>query len=319
MNDIASLSLPFFGIIFIGYACGKIKKLPGEALGWLNFFIIYVALPALFFQLISKTPFEQLTNWPFVATTTFSTFVVFTLSFAVGAALRASLPEATIQGVMGSYSNVGYMGPGLTLAVFGPSAAVPTALIFSFDCTFFFITVPVLMAIGGVGAGSVWETALLIVRRVFLHPFILSTIAGIVAAYFAYVPPAPIERILDVLMGAAAPCALFVLGITVALRPIKRVPAELPILLLIKLVGHPALVFLLLSLIGDFDPTWVLVAALMASLPPALNVFVLAQQYESYVERASTGVLIGTVVSVATVTALLYAITNGLVPDDLFR
>ncbi len=318
MNDIASLSLPFFGIIFIGYACGKIKRIPADGLAWMNFFIIYVALPALFYQLISKTPFDQLTNWPYVATTTFATFAMFTLAFVVGVLVRSSLPEATIQGVLGSYSNVGYMGPGLTLAVFGPSAAVPTALIFSFDCTFFFVIVPILMAFGGRGAGGIWATALLIVKRVFLHPFILATLAGILGAYFAYVPPAPIERTLNVLMGAAAPCALFVLGITVAQRPVRRVPREMPALLLFKLIGHPLLVFLLLSYVGDFDRTWLLVAVLMAALPPALNVFVLAQQYDSYVERASSGVLIGTVLSVGTVTGLLYAIANDMLPLDPF-
>lgn len=318
MDGILSLSLPFFGIIFIGYACGKIKKLPADGLAWLNFFIIYVALPALFFQLISKTPFEQLTDWPFVATTTFATASVFTAALIVGLSMRSSLDEATIQGVLAGYSNVGYMGPGLTLSVFGPAAAVPTALIFSFDCTFFFVVVPVLMAFCGRGDGGAASTTLAILKGVLLHPFIVSTIAGIVAAYFAYAPPAPIERMLDVLMGAAAPCALFVLGVTVAQQPIKRVPAELPGLLLLKLIVHPVLVFVLLSYVGEFDRTWVLVAVLMAALPPALNVFVLAQQYETYVERASTGVLVGTVMSAGTVTLLLYAITTDLIPVDPF-
>ena len=318
MNGIATLSLPFFGIIFIGYAFGRIKTMPGDALGWFNVFIIYVALPALFFQLISRTPFEQLTNWPYIATTTGATFAMFMLSLGVGLLLKAALPEATMQGVLGSYSNVGYMGPGLTLAVFGPSAAVPTALIFSFDCTLFFVTVPVLMAIAGRGAQGPWQTASLIARRVLLHPFILATIAGVVAAYFAYVPPAPIVRTLDTLMGAAAPSALFVLGVTVAQRPVRRVPLELPALLAFKLLVHPVVVFLLLSLVGDFDPVWVQVALLMAALPPALNVFVLAQQYDAYVERASAGVLIGTVCSVLTVTAFLYLITEGLLPGDPF-
>ena len=44
-------------------------------------------------------------------------------------------------------------------------------------------------------------------------------------------------------------------------------------------------------------------AVLMASLPPALNVFVIANQYQVYVERASTAILVGTLASVVTVTA----------------
>ena len=42
-----------------------------------------------------------------------------------------------------------------------------------------------------------------------------------------------------------------------------------------------------LSLIGDFDPVWIFTAVLLAALPTATNVFVMAQQYGSWVERAS--------------------------------
>jgi predicted permease len=57
---------------------------------------------------------------------------------------------------------------------------------------------------------------------------------------------------------------------------------------------------------------------LMAALPPALNVFVMANQYKTYVERASSTILIATLVSVVTVTGLLYLIAEGRVPASLF-
>ncbi len=44
MIDVVNLSLPFFGLIFIGFACGRIKQLPDTALAWMNFFIVYVSL-----------------------------------------------------------------------------------------------------------------------------------------------------------------------------------------------------------------------------------------------------------------------------------
>ena len=56
----------------------------------------------------------------------------------------------------------------------------------------------------------------------------------------------------------------------------------------------------------------------MAALPPALNVFVVARQYDVYIERASTGILIGTLASIITVTGLLYLLTHNLVPYTMF-
>ncbi len=117
---------------------------------------------------------------------------------------------------------------------------------------------------------------------------------------------------------AAAPCALFLLGVTVALRPILRMPGEVPALVTIKLVLHPLLVWVLLSALGDFDPTWTLAAIVMAALPPALNIFVIATQYEIGVERASACVLAGTLVSMATLTAFLWFIKTGRMTPDLF-
>lgn len=319
MEQVVSLALPFFGLILLGYLGGKIVRAPEEGLIWLNTFILYFALPALFFRLVSQTPFQDLAQWSFVLTTTFTTYCVFTLAFVIGYLVtRGDIRVAGIQAALGSYSNIGYMGPGITIAALGPAATVPTALIFCFDSMLIFILVPLMMALGRDNHVSVAAMAVEIARRIFFHPFILATAAGVAAAYLEFRPPQAVDTILEYLAAAAAPCALFTIGVTVALRPVKRVAWELPALMLLKLVIHPALVLVMLSLVGGFDPVWVYTAVLMAALPPALNVFILSQQYRTYVERASSGILIGTVLSVVTLTTALYLVTNELLPTDLF-
>jgi predicted permease len=311
MTDVVGLAMPFFGLIFLGFLCGKLANQDERGLEWFNIYIIYVAVPALYFVLISQTPFEELANVGFVAITTASTLTAFLISLGVGLyASRGNLPEATIQAAAGSYSNVGYMGPGLTLAALGSAAAAPTALIFVFDCVLLFTLVPFLMSISSRSEGLA-GTALLVARRVAFHPFNIATLIGGLAAYFHYIPPKPLLQMVTLLSGSAAPCALFMLGVTVALRPIRRVPAELPALLGVKLLLHPLIVYCALTTVGGFDPVWVATAVLMASLPPALNVFVMASQYRTYVERASSTILIGTVASVVTVTGLLALIVGG--------
>jgi len=312
--------MPFFGLIALGFLCGKLMRYPEAGLQWMNFFIVYVALPALFLKLISAAPFEELSNWPFILSTTLCTYVAFSLAFTIGIVVtKGRLREATVQGVIGAYSNVGYMGPGLTIAALGQEAIVPTALIFVFDNILLFTLTPFLMALGTDQKLRIGETAWYVVKRVVTHPFNIATAVAVAAAYVKFVPPAPVDAMLSFLKNAAAPCALFTMGVTVALRPLRKVPYELPPILLIKLVVHPLMVWLLLSWVGDFEREWVFTAILMASLPPALNVFVIASQYQVYVERASTAVLVGTMVSVVTVTWLLYAISHDIIPYDLFR
>lgn len=319
LAQVLDLALPFFGLILLGFCLGRVFDVPETGLGWMHTFIVYVALPALFFKLIAVTPLDELANFKFIAITTLSTTIAFFVSFAVGLmAARGNIAQATLQGVGGAYSNVGYMGPGLTLAALGSQSAVPTALVFVCDSIFFFSIVPFMMGLAGAQKMKIGDTLMLIAKRILTHPFNIATALGILAASYHWQPPVPIDKMLTYLANAAAPCALFTMGVTVALRPVKRIAGELPVLLSIKLIAHPLLVWVLLSLSGDYGAVWTFTAVLMASLPPALNVFVMASQYQVYVERASALILIGTIASVVTVTGLLYLITVGGVSYKLF-
>ncbi|WP_276118366.1 AEC family transporter [Pararhizobium qamdonense] len=324
MAEIAGLVLPFFGLIFVGYLTAKFARNPagegaGDAMGWLNVFIIYIALPALFFKLVSKTPIEQLTRFDFVFASIGATYTVFALVFSAGYLIRRnSLAESTVQGLAGAYGNIGYMGPGLALLALGERAAVPVALIFCFENVLHFMVAPAMMALAGGEKSSPARLVLGIARKILLHPFILSTIAGVIAASMSFQPPLPVQRLIDYLAQAAAPCALFAMGVTLALRPLKRIPAEIAYIVPAKLILHPVLMYLVLSFVGNFDPVWVQTAVLLAALPTATNVFVIGQQYGVWQERASATILITTVLSVATVTMLLYLISSGALPADLF-
>lgn len=312
MFQVAGLVLPLFGLVFLGYIAGRLRKIPIEGLAWLNFFIIYIALPAIFFRLLAATPVSEFANGRFLLNTTLSTFLIFVLCFFIARLLRKNdIQSATVQGFAGAYGNIGYMGPPLAIAAFGPQAGVPVALIFCLDNSMHFILAPTLMAIGNKKPEPIMTVIAGIVSKIITHPFILATIAGMCAAWFEYQPPAVIDELLVRASAAAAPCALFAMGVTAALRPLRRIPLELTYLVPIKLLVHPLLMYLLLSRIPELDETWLHVAVLLAALPSATNVFVIAQQYGVWEERASSAVVVSTLLSVLTVTAFLYLTSIG--------
>lgn len=318
MYDVFGLVLPFFGLIFLGFVVARITRQPLEALGWMNTFIIYVALPALFFQLLSKTPIERLTEWSYIFGAVASTYAVFSLMFVGSMLASRNIAESTIKGLASAYGNIGYMGPGLALLAFGEEAAVPVALIFCFENIVHFAVAPMMMALSGGEKRPPAALAVDVVKKIALHPFIIATAVGVLAAALHFKAPVPVDRLFETLARAAAPCALFAMGVTLALRPLKRVPKELGFIAALKLVVHPVLCYVVLSAVGDFDPVWVYAAVLLAALPTATNVFVIAQQYGVWVERASASILLTTLLSVGTVTGLLYLIKTGALPPDLF-
>ncbi len=319
MFDVIGLVLPFFGLILIGFIIGKRVKLDVSALGWMNIFIIYVALPALFFKLMSKTPVEQFREWHFVLGATGSTFLLFaSVLLTVRYIAKHTMPEAMIQGFASAYGNIGYMGPGLALMAFGEQAAVPVALIFCFDNALHFTMAPFIMGLTERSSVSFLRLGGQVLLKIVLHPFILATLVGVAFALSGLQLPEPLSRLVDLLANGAAPCALFAMGVTLALRRMDGVPVELSYIVPLKLIVHPLLVYILVSIAGDFPPVWVYSAVLMAALPSATNVFVLAQQYGVWTEKASAAVLVTTFLSVASVSALLYLITQGQFPADLF-
>jgi len=312
MIDVFALAAPLFAIILLGYVCARLIRIPIEGLAWLNIFVIYIALPPLFFQLLSKTPVSEFANITFLLSASAATLSVFAIGFFLSRVLRrADNRVATIQGLSGAYGNIGYMGPPLAIAAFGPEAGVPVALIFCFDNTLHFTLAPLLMTLGDSKQQRWLLVFIKIVKKIVTHPFIIATIAGLCAAYFKISVAAPVDQFLDTLAAAAAPCALFALGVSAALRPLKRVPLDLAYLIPIKLIVHPVLVYFAVSWIPGVCATWIYSAVLLAALPTATNVFVIAQQYDVWQQRASSVVVLSTLVSVVTVTGYLYLAKNG--------
>ncbi len=309
MFEVLGLVLPLFSLILLGYLSGRWKKIPVEGLAWLNYFIIYISLPALFFQLLSKTPLEQFAQGQFLLYSTGAAVIVFLLCYALAKLRRSDTADATIQALSGTYGNIGYLGPPLALAAFGSGAGVPVALVFCVENALYFIITPLLMALSSrnnVSRQRGWyKTLWHILRSIFTHPFIVATLVSIAAAWAQWQPPTAIDKLLGSLAASAAPCALFAMGVTAALRPLKRVPVEAIYLVPIKLILHPILAYSLLSLIPDLPQTWLLSAVLMASLPTATNVFVLAQQYDCWQQRASSIVVLSTLFSTVTITLFL--------------
>jgi predicted permease len=155
--------------------------------------------------------------------------------------------------------------------------------------------------------------------RIVTNPLIIGTAAGVAAAAARFEAPVALDRLMQFLQNAAAPTALFTLGVTVALRPLDKMPWDVPLAITVKLIVHPVLAFAVLSLLGPFTDERVKTAVYMAAMPTALNVCVFARQYDVWVEQASSAVLFGTLISVATLTTAMWLVKTHQLPAGLFR
>lgn len=317
MSEILSLAMPFFGLILLGVIAARRWHAGEPGLAWLNIFLVYFALPALIYQVVAAAPFEQLVNWPFVTATAAVTAIAFVSVVSASRLLFGTpLRTAALQGTAGSYGNVGYMGLPLSVAFFGPEAAVPAALVFCFDCALQFVMTAFLATLAEErGEKTHWgAVAWRIVREIATHPFILATVLGVIGSALQLRLPGALHTVLDMLMRAAGPTALFALGVTVGMRRFAGVGPELLPVVGMKVFIQPMMALLAVSLVPGVPPMWLHVAVMMAALPTASNAFILASQYRAYVEGASTAVIVTTLLSAATIPLLVYAIKAGLLP-----
>lgn len=317
MSEIVNLAMPFFALIFLGVMAARRWHAGEQGLAWLNIFLVYFALPSLIFLVVSAAPFEQLVNWPFIAATSAVTVLSFAAIVSISRALLGTaLKTATLQGTAGSYGNVGYMGLPLSVAFFGPEAAVPAALIFCFDCAIQFVMTAVLATLAHEREEQApWaQMGLSILKQVSTHPFILATLIGVIGSAAEFRPPGALGTILTMLMNAAGPTALFALGVTVGMRRFAGLGPDLLLVAGMKVFVQPVLAFLVVSLVPGTPPMWLHVAVMMAALPTASNAFILASQYRSYVEGASTAVIVTTALSALTIPLIVYAMGAGALP-----
>jgi malonate transporter len=306
LQTILNTALPFFALIFCGYGAGRLKLLSEASVAGVNAFVFYFALPAFIFNLLATSPLTDVVNGPFVAAYLGTGLVVFAAAALLGHLLfRVSRSEAVLQGSAAVLGNTGYMGIPLVAAAFGDRAAIPLVLGLTLEATVL-IPLGIILVEAQKGLGGGYSRLLGSVAGAMVrNPIIVAIFAGVLVSAIGLGLPTPVENFTDLLGRAAGPCALFALGATLASFPISTGISEVSYMTFFKLLIHPAAIWFATTRLFDVDPLWATVAILGAALPVAANVFIVAKQYDTYVERVSSAILVSTAISVVTVSALL--------------
>jgi malonate transporter and related proteins len=306
VQAILNVAFPIFAVILAGYLAGRWRILGGEATGALNAFVSTFALPVLFFGTLVRTPVRAVLDpalmigFGLVVATTFAAGMLASRLVAKG-----GLAAMSLQGIAASWGNVGYMGVPLCLAAFG-EAGLPPAMLAVIVTAVISMVFGVMLVELEVAAGhGPLRTFLRAAWNVARNPLPLSIAFGLVYSAAGLPLPGAVEKWIDLMGAAAAPCALFAIGLFLSDRSIRSGLVEAGLITLIKLLLQPLVAMAVLPLFVDPRSVPGQVALLMSALPTAANAFVLARQFDISVEQNSAAVLLSTGFSVVTVSALL--------------
>lgn len=303
MLDIFLKTLPFFGIIGLGYLAGRRGFFTPEATAYLTKFVFFFALSAMLFNFAANLSLSDIFDPGFVGAYLWGCGVVYLLATAVAFWRGLSVAEAAIEAQVAIIGNVGFLGIPMLVLLLGEAAAGPMLMVLATDLIVFSSLIVILITGSRDGRMSlgVFKTVGLGLLK---NPMIVSIVLGLMWSYSGRELYAPVNEFLSLLGAAATPGALFAIGASLASKSAERIEVA-AWLSFCKLVLHPLSVALAALVLFPVEPFAAVVMISTSALPVAGNVYMLAQYYNVAPARVSAAILVTTAVSIVTVSLVI--------------
>jgi len=293
LSSIAIVS-PIFGLIALGLIVRRLDILDDQMGESLSKFVFTLAVPALLFSTLSRSEMPEVQPWSYWGAYFAGVAAVWLIAGLVSRKLFGdSRAGAVVAGFTAGQANLVLVGVPLILSAYGEAAAAPLFLLIG-------IHLPITMTVATLLLEGREASLVKILRKLARHPIILAIIAGWGVRIGGLDFPGPIWTMLEMLGSAAVPGALIATGVALhryGLAAGWKMPALIAVL---KLIVHPAIVYLLAFHVLDIPPLWGATAVLLAACPTGINAYLLAQNYREGVALASGSVFLTTVLALAT-------------------
>lgn len=315
MLSVLQVTFPFFALVLAGYVAARRRLLPFEAIAGLNTFVLFFALPCMLYRFGASTPIAQLLD-----PTALGTWLACALLMVAGT-VKSSMNErirwndASFGALVAAFPNTGFMGVPLLVALLGAAAAGPAILTILIDLVVTSSLCIALSRLDGADEHGASTAAKKALRGVALNPMPWAILLGGLSSALQWQPVAPVNDTIGLLADAASPVALFTIGAVLARSQSVAAQEErgpmpardfVPVAL-IKLVVHPLLVWAAgrgVQVAGlPLDDFTLKVMVLVAALPSASNVSLLAERFGADTGRIARIILLTTAAAFLTFSA----------------
>ncbi len=312
MSILLGVVAPIFGVMALGFLAVKLKVFDEGAVRGLVLYVFNFAVPILLFRSLARMELPPDVEWSFLFSFFGGALAVYALAMAAGRfVFRRPLADQAIFGMSGGFSNTVLMGLPILLTAYGPEASLPVFLIIGFHGPVLMPITTGLIQVDRGGTDALATQARAIFLEIGKNPIILGLLAGFLANVGGVELAGPLDRITEMVGGTAVPCALFALGAALASYPLTGDVPPAVVLLTLKLLVHPALVWVLAVPVFGLDGIWVKVAVTMAAMPTGVNAYLFGARYEAAAGVAARTMLLSTIASVFTISVALYLFSAG--------
>ena len=311
MADVLGITFPLFALIALGYGLVRFGVFSGEVLRALGRYVLNVAIPALIFSSVTRTPLSDLMVPAYVLTYAAAALVTGAAAWLWFRAAGAPAGRRGLAILGAAVPNSVFIGFPLLSLVLPDIAARAFAMNLVVE-NFLLIPLALLVAEAGRGGGGaplrrIGATLLGLAKR----PFVAGLIAGVAVQATGLPVPEPLSRTIDIVAASAAAVALIFIGGSLVGLDARGDAATAGVLVAAKLILMPAVagaILVLLDRAGVTLPPDLAVALVIGAAVPTLSLFpVLAQDYGE-TRMASLTLLVSNVAAFGTINLLLWTL-----------
>ncbi len=303
--------ITMFVILVVGYVLGKTNVIDGVASKKLSKLIVAVAQPALIINsIISKQYSPENLKLSLISLTFgFAMHFIISLIAFVACLKIKDINERKITEFAMVFGNIGFLGIPVLGSLFPENG--------EYVASFFVVSFNILLWVIGLGIiARKRDDIKLTAKKIFINKGTVPTLIGylvflIPALLPEFTLPVVVTKSVDYIASLCTPISMLIIGALLSNRSLKQIfgSGKVYYLCLFKLIVIPLFFCFTLKILG-FSDFWVLFITAVSGMPSASSTSMFAELYDTAPGFSAQGVGTSTLLSLATMPAVILLATE---------
>jgi len=299
--------LPVFLLVATGYGAVRLRVIADAGVDALLAFATRIAVPVFLFLSVYRLDLGATLRWEHLL----SFYGGATTSFVAATVMarivwRRRPGEAVAVGFLALFSNSVLLGLPILSRAYDQATLDAGVAIIAIHAPYCYLLGILAMELSRRDGAPIGQTLWRTVRTICRNALAIGIVLGFVFNLGGVPLPGPVEETFDLLARAGLPVALFGLGGALTRYRLRGELAEASAVSMLSLFLHPGIAYVLTAYVFGLPENFVRAAVVIAAMPPGINGYIFAAMYDRAVATAASTVLLGTALSVASVTFWLW-------------
>ena len=307
MNSVIEVAFPIFGLGILGYIATRLDFFSEKAAEGLSRFVFDFAVPFMLLRVFANADLPEDIPWGLLGSYYLPGYILYITGILVSSVfLHKAFMEGVITGLACAFGNLVLIGLPIITLTFGEEATIPFFIVVSLHGLGFISLTTILIEFARHKENSLMIIPVKVLKSLLTNPLMIALIIGVSLNQTGVSLPVPIDVIAGYMQQAVIPCAIFSLGASLSHYGIAGQLGAAALVVGIKNLLFPLLVWVFASLIFQIEPLWQMVVVLMAAQPMGITAYLFAERYQVGKELTTTAIFLSSILSMFTITFLLY-------------